>query len=282
MKFTRNACAAAALTIAFAGSAGADSHVSANTVLATVDGTSITLGHVIALRERLPAQYQALPDDVLFNGIVEQLIQQTVLMNAVKADLGNQAAFGLENEKRAYLASQMLDRINSREVSDDELKAAYAERYDAAIPDQEYNASHILVETEEAAREIVGLLQDGADFATVAKERSTGPSGPSGGELGWFGQGQMVEPFEKAVMAMAVGEISAPVQTRFGWHVIKLNEMRNKKIPSLDEVRGQLIEELRQQSVESEVARLTEAADVTRPEVAVDPSVIRDVSLFDE
>ena len=282
MNFTRNAVATVALTLTLAGSAGAETDLSVNTVLATVDGTNITLGHVIALRERLPAQYQNLPDDVLFNGIVEQLIQQTVLMNAARADLDNQTAFGLENEKRAYLASEMLNRITSRAVSDEELQAAYAERYDSAIPDQEYNASHILVESEEAAQEIVRLLQDGADFATLAKERSTGPSGPSGGELGWFGQGQMVEPFEKAVMAMAVGEISAPVQTQFGWHVIKLNDMRNKKIPTLDEVRAQLLDELRQQSVESEVARLTAAAEVERPEVAVDPSVIRDVSLFDK
>ena len=282
MNFTRNAFAATALALALAGSAAAETDLSVNTVLATVDGTSITLGHVIALRERLPAQYQSLPDDVLFDGIVEQLIQQTVLMNAVKADLDNQAAFGLENEKRAFLASEMLERITRREITDEALQEAYAERYDSAIPDQEYNASHILVETEEAAREIVRLLEDGADFATLARERSTGPSGPSGGELGWFGQGQMVEPFEKAVMAMAVGEISAPVQTRFGWHVIRLNDMRNKKIPTLDEVRGQLAEELRQAAVEAEVARLTEAADVSRPEVAVDPSVFRDVSLFDK
>jgi len=262
--------------------AQADQNVNVNTVLATVDGTNITIGHVIALRARLPQQYQNLPDDVLYDGLIEQLIQQTALMNAVKGNLSNQAEFGLENERRAFLASEMLDRITRREVSDDELKAAYEARYESAIPDQEFSASHILVETEETALEIIALLEDGADFATVAQERSIGPSGPNGGNLGWFGQGSMVAPFEKAVMALAVGEISPPVQTQFGWHVIKLDEVRNVEIPTLDDVRATLSEELRQSAVEDEVSRLTAAAEIIRPEVDVDPSIIRDVSLFDK
>ncbi len=281
MKRTIHFLASAACAASLAFSAAAEEDVNARTVIATIDGTNITLGHVIALRGRLPQEYQNLPDNVLLEGIVEQLIQQTVLMNAIKGQLDDRTALGLENEKRAFLASEMLARISERGVTEEQLTAAYAERYDATVPSQEYDASHILVETEETAIEIVNLLQDGADFATVAKERSTGPSGPNGGTLGWFGAGQMVKPFEDAVMQLAVGEVSGPVQTQFGWHVVKLNDMRNLETPSLEDIRAELTMEMQQQSVEGEIARLTGEAEVVRADVVIDPAAIRDVSLFD-
>lgn len=263
-------------------SATAEETPDANTVLASVDGVSVTLGHVVALRGRLPEQYQQLPDQVLMDAIVEQLIQQTVLMNAIKGKLDNRTALGLENEKRAFLASEMLMRISELEVSEDVLKSTYAERYDGAIPEQEYNASHILVETREAAEEIIKLVEDGAEFATVAKERSTGPSGPNGGALGWFGKGQMVKEFEDAVVLLAVGEVSPPVETQFGWHVVKLNEMRDTTIPTLDDVRADLTMELQEQAVEAEITALTAAATIERTELVIDPAIIRDVSIFND
>ncbi len=270
-----------ALWVALATGVVAEETPSANTVLVTVDGVNITVGHVIALRGRLPQQYQDLPDDVLYQGIVEQLIQQTVLMNAIKRQLDDRTALGLENEKRAFLASEMLARISEREITEEELTSAYQERYDGAIPDQEFDASHILVDTREEADDLVKLLEDGADFATLAKERSTGPSGPNGGALGWFGKGDMVKPFEDAVLQLAVGEFSAPVETQFGWHVVRLNDLRNQAIPTMDEVRANLTMELQQTAVEAEITRLTDSADVARSEVVVDPSIIRDVSLFE-
>jgi peptidyl-prolyl cis-trans isomerase C len=281
MKTHRLILAAAAL--ALTSTAGfAEDAITADTVIATVDGTNITVGHVIALRGRLPEQYQSLPDDVLFPGIVEQLIQHTVLEHAIRTQLDKRTELGLENESRAFLANEMLTRLSEREVTEDELKAAYVERYDAAIPDQEYNASHILVETEDEAKELKRLLDEGADFATLAREKSTGPSGPNGGELGWFGKGQMVQPFEEAVMSLAVGEVSNPVQTQFGWHVVKLNDMRNIAIPTLEDVRADLTMELQRDALEAEVTKLIDGATITRTEVEIDPAVIRDVSLFDK
>lgn len=262
--------------------AAAEEQVTAKSVLATVDGTDITLGNVISLRTRLPQQYQQLPDDVLLEGMIEQLIQQTVLMNTIKDRMNAKTVIGLENEKRAYLANAALDQLAQREVSEEELKAAYDERYDAMVPETEFDASHILVKTREEAEEIIKLLQDGADFATLAQERSTGPSGPGGGKLGWFGKGQMVKPFEDAVAELAIGEVSPPVETQFGWHVIKLNDMRNLETPTIEDVRADLTNELRQKSLEAEIARLTDAAKVTRTELTVDPSVIRDVDLLND
>lgn len=278
--FSTLAGAGLAATLAF--SVAAEDEITAATVLATVDGTDITVGHVVALRGRLPEQYQNLPDEILFNGIVEQLIQQTVLMKALEADIDKRTALGLENEGRAFLASEMLARLSEREVKEEDLRAAYAELYDGAVPEQEYNASHILVETEDKAKELIALLADGADFATLAKENSTGPSGPNGGELGWFGKGMMVEPFENAVLALAVGEISPPVETQFGWHVVKMNDIRDIAVPTFEDVRPDLSMELQQKLVEEELAKLTAAANITRVEVDVDPAVIRDVSVFDK
>ncbi|MCB1367653.1 MAG: peptidylprolyl isomerase [Rhodobacteraceae bacterium] len=274
--------AGTACAVLLAVSANAEEKLDANTVLASVDGVNVTLGHVVALRGRLPEQYQQLPDQVLMDAIVEQLIQQTVLMNAIKGKLDNRTALGLENEKRAYLASEMMIRISETEVSEDVLKSTYAERYDGAIPEQEYNASHILIETREEAEEIIKLLEDGAEFATVAKERSTGPSGPNGGALGWFGKNQMVKEFEDAVLALAVGEISPPVETQFGWHVVKLNEMRDTVVPTLDDVRADLTLELQEKAVEEEITALTAAAKIERTELVIDPAIIRDVSIFND
>lgn len=263
-------------------SASAEDHISAKTVLATVDGIDITVGHVVALRGRLPQQYQSLPDEVLFQGILDQLIQHTILMQALESEIDTRIELGLENERRAFLAGEKLARITEQEISEEELRAAYTERFDAAIPEQEYNASHILVATKAEAEELIKLLDDGADFATLAREKSTGPSGPNGGQLGWFGKGQMVKPFEDAVLQMAVGEVAGPVETQFGWHVIKMNEIRNLEVPSFDDVRADLAMELQESKTDAEMERLAEAANITRHDVDVDPSIIRDVSVFDE
>lgn len=255
---------------------------SVKTVLATVGSTEITLGHVIALRGRLPQEYQDLADDVLMEGIIKQLVQQTVLMDAINKDIDLRTSLGLENEARAFLASEMLARISEHTVTEEDIKTAYDEKYDSAIPEQEYNASHILVATEEDAQALVKLMQDGADFATLAREKSTGPSGPNGGQLGWFGKGMMVPEFEAAVITLAVGEVSQPVKTQFGWHVVRLNEMRNRTIPTLEDERAELTMRLQQQNVTIEIERMSAAANVVYNELDIDPAAIRDVSLFDK
>ena len=139
-----------------------------------------------------------------------------------------------------------------------------------------------MVETEEEAQALIETLNGGADFAELAKEKSTGPTGPNGGELGWFGLGQMVEPFEAAVVEMEVGSISAPVQTQFGWHVLKLNDKRDKPAPTLEETTTSLMDSLRQQAVEAEITALSDAAEITRPPEDFDASLMRDISLLSQ
>lgn len=254
----------------------------ASTVLATVNGKDITLGHVIALQNNLPEQYRQLEDGVLYNGILEQLVQQTALADEMSNNMTKSLQLGLENEQSAFLASQFISQVGSADIAESALKAAYDAQYGNVAPEQEFNASHILVEEEDTAKEIVQMLADGADFATLAKERSTGPSGPRGGELGWFGTGQMVPEFEQAVIGLEDGAVSEPVQTQFGWHVVKRNDSRNKSAPTLDEVRGELESQLKSEAVESALADVTEAANISYTEVEIDPALIRNVELLSE
>ena len=235
-----------------------------DTVMATVNGTDITLGHMIALRASLPAQYAQLPAELLFDGILDQLIQQTLLMQDHDGDLSRQNALILENERRGIIASEVIDKVMNVDLSDDAVQAVYDEDYAGAEAETEYQAAHILVNAEDDAKTIVQELADGADFDELAAEKSTGPSGPNGGDLGWFGAGVMVEPFFQAVTGLEPGQISDPVQTQFGWHVIKLNETRVKDVPDLEEVRADIEEQLRQAAFDAHLETLTEGAKINR------------------
>lgn len=256
--------------------------VNADTVMATVNGRPITLGHMIVLKTQLPPEYQQLPDEVLFNGLLEQLIRQEVLAQKVDT-ISKRLRLQLENERRAVLASTVLEKAAEDAVTEEAIRKAYEAAVAAMEPVTEYNASHILVGTREEAEEIIRELEAGADFATLAKEKSTGPSGPNGGNLGWFTEGQMVKPFEEAVTALEPGEISEPVQTQFGWHVAKLNDRRERPVPTLEEMREELIAQLRQEVIEAAIEELVAKADVKRNEIeGIDPSVLSDLSLVED
>jgi peptidyl-prolyl cis-trans isomerase C len=257
--------------------------VTADTVVATVNGTEITLGHMLVLRARLPQQYQSIPPEALFDGILEQLIQQE-LLQAGEADMSRVGRLMLENERRTLRALEAAERIADERVSEEAVQAAYDETYGSAEPETEFSASHILVGTEDEAKAIVEELAGGADFAEIARERSQDPgSGQAGGTLGWFGTGMMVQPFEDAVVALEPGAISAPVETQFGWHVIRLDDTRPVPPPTLEEVRGEIEGRLQQEAVEAAIAELEQSADITRVEPGqIDPSVIGSINLLEE
>jgi peptidyl-prolyl cis-trans isomerase C len=237
--------------------------VTADTVVARVGDTEITMGHVVTIREQLPQQYQQLPDDVLFEGIVNQLVDQHLLsLGVTEAELSKRAQLQLDNELRGLKANQRVMMMLQETVTDKEVQEVYDATYANAEPEKEYNASHILVETEEEAQALIAELEGGADFAELAKEKSTGPSGPNGGQLGWFGKGTMVPEFQNAVEEMETGEVAGPVQTQFGWHVIKLNETRDKEPPSLDDVKAEIVGQLNQEAIEALLEELREDAVV--------------------
>ncbi|MDP3197472.1 peptidylprolyl isomerase [Tabrizicola sp.] len=269
-----------AMTAALSGPALAEGET-AETVVATVNGVNITLGHMIALRETLPPEYQQLPDDVLFKGIYNQLIQQEVLAQSV-GELGPRVVVTLDNDKRGLVSGIAIENIVAAAVTDEALQAAYDARFKDAAPQTEYNASHILVATQEEADAIKAELAGGADFAEIAKAKSTDTgSGANGGDLGWFGLGMMVKPFEDAVVAAKVGEVSGPIQTDFGFHLILVRETRVAEKPTLDQLRDELAAEVENAAINAKIEELTKGATVTRDGEGLDPALLKNSALID-
>lgn len=169
----------------------------------------------------------------------------------------------LEEARSRIIQQVYLEQLIDEELTDERVQEAYEEFKEQTPAEPEVNARHILVETEEKAQEIIDKLEGGADFAELAKEESTGPSGPKGGELGWFKKGDMVEPFAEAAFAMEPGTVSkTPVQTQFGWHVIKVEDRRTAEPPPLEQVEGQLRQQLAQQVVAEKVQSLRDGVEV--------------------
>lgn len=253
----------------------------ADTVVATVNGTQITLGQMIAMKESLPPEYQSLADDVLFKGIYDQLVQQEVLAQSVK-DLGPRALATLENDKRGYVSGLAIQGIVKEAVTDAALQKAYDDRFKDAKPQTEYSAAHILVATEEEANALKAELAGGADFAELAKAKSTDTgSGANGGDLGWFGLGMMVKPFEDAVVGAKVGEVTGPVKTDFGYHLILVKETRIAEKPTLDQLRDELAQQVENAAITAKIDELTKASTVTREGETLDPAILKNSALID-
>ncbi len=260
--------------------AGQDA-VSADTVVARVGDNEITLGHIIAAIPALTEQEQQLPDGILLEGMIERLVQQEAVASAA-TEVTKVVRLSVENERRSLIAADVVNRLAAEvEVTEEGIKAAYDARFADFTPDPEYRPSHILVATEEEAQAVLEELRAGADFAELAKEKSTGPTGPNGGDLGWTHLGRTVPPFEAAMVALEVGEISEPVQTQFGWHVLKLNDIRQPGVPALEQIRGEIEAEVWQLNLRNAIDEIVGAVEIERPDVsAIDPSVVRDLSLI--
>ena len=166
----------------------------------------------------------------------------------------------IELQTRSILAQAVAaDFVKNNAASDEEILAAYNEQMGASPP-QEFKARHILVETQAEALDLISQLDGGADFAELAKEKSTGPSGPNGGDLGWFGPNQMVAPFSAAVTELEDGAYTKePVQTQFGWHVILREDSRESTPPTLESVRDVVKQRVEQQKLQDYLAQLRES-----------------------
>jgi len=252
----------------------------ADTVVATVNGTPITLGEMIVMKQAAAQdpQMAEMGDGALYEIMLDQLIQQTAVADAGQENAGVRAQ--LEIQRRNTLAAAAITEVTKNQPTDEEIQAAYDDLFAAEEPATEYSAAHILVDTEEKAREIKVQLDGGADFGTLAEQSSTGPSGPNKGDLGWFSADQMVKPFADAVSAMEKGQISDPVQTEFGWHVIKLNDTRLREAPALDEVRDQISQMVLRDKVQAEIERLTSEATVEKVE-GIDPALMNKTELLE-
>ena len=161
------------------------------------------------------------------------------------------------------LQREHLTKFAEDAATDDKVKSAYEQMVKDFKPTMEVNARHILVKTEDEGKAIIKELDGGADFATLAKEKSTGPSGANGGDLGFFGQGAMVPEFEKAAFSLKKGEHSKePVKTQFGFHVIKVEQYRESEAPKFEEAEQQLKGDIANKAVSKYIEGLRKSAKI--------------------
>ena len=254
-----------------------------DTVVASVNGTDITLGEVAIAVRQLPEQYQQLPLDMLFGSLVDQLVQQELLAQTVTEESAT-LKYQLSNQRRSLLANEAVRLIAEPAVTNEALQSAYDAQYGNVEPQTEWRARHILVASEEEAIAVKARLSDGEDFAAVAQEVSTDTSsGAQGGELGWFGPGMMVPEFEQAVTGLEVGQVSDPVESQFGWHLVELEETRPQAAPTLEDVRGEIEGQVQQQAIEARLQELEAQGAVTRTDPAtLNPTVISDPAFLGE
>lgn len=235
-------------------------------VVARIGEAEITNADVTAAYQDLPAQYRQLPLATLYRQLLNQLVNRQLMLRAGLAQkLDEDAAILAEIRQFRDFAIQRayLDRYLKSKVTDAVLRAEYDATVGTEKGKEEVKASHILLQSEDEARTVIGELADGADFADLARKKSTGPSGPKGGDLGFFGREQMVAPFSEAAFAMEEGETSAaPVKTQFGWHVIKVTARRTLPPPTFDEVREQINDRLTRSVLEAHMAELRGATTV--------------------
>ncbi len=244
-------------------------------VVARVNGEEIRQSDVMAMARTLPPQYQNQLKQ-LYPLLVQRLVDYKLAGKAGRAaGLASDekvTAFVIKAEEQAIRELYLEREIEAR-ITDAMVQDAYKAYQVANPPAEEHHARHILLETEEAAREVIALLDGGADFVELAKERSTGPSGPKGGDLGYFTADQMVPEFSQAAAALEPGQHSAePTQTQFGWHVIKLEDRRSGAPASLEEVEPQLRQQLARDALETVLDGLRDGAEIEIVSESIEPS----------
>ncbi len=220
-----------------------------NKVLAVVNNREIKQSDVELLYANLGPNAAQYKGEEGYKQLVEQLILEEMLYSEAKENKMDEAKeyqVALEQLKRSLLAQYLVSNLmSSIDVSEKEVEEYYNSNKNSFISGETVTASHILVETLEKANDILKEINDGLSFADAAQKYSSCPSKNSGGNLGKFGKGQMVPEFEDAVFAMKVGDISSPVKTQFGYHLIQLNEKNESKELTLEEVKNDITNKIR-------------------------------------
>jgi len=231
--------------------------------LAEVNGTPITQAMIDVYAEH---RQQIRPGQVAQEQLINEVVGKVLVYQDAVAkglDKNPELQERIERLRREVIVSDALDvYANANPVTEAELEEVYNKAI-AQVAGDEYKARHILVESEDDAKALVVELDGGADFAELAKSKSTGPSGKQGGDLGWFRAGTMVKPFSDAAANLEKGSYTkAPVKTQFGWHVILLEDIRPIAPPPLDDVRPQLKQQLEQIKLQAYVEELREKASI--------------------
>lgn len=268
MKFVLAAAFMALLAWAPTMAIAQDDDNTGSDVVATVNGDDVTRDDVVTAIIALGAEYQDVPLEYIWEPILEQVINRKLIAEAARdAEFDTSEAYLQEIaliEEEVLQQMYMQARVDE-ELTDEAVQAAYENwlvKYQAAGLGDEVRARHILVASKEEAEAVIARADAGDDFAELAKELSTGPSGVEGGDLGWFRYGDMVQEFADGAYALQPGEISGPVESPFGWHVIKMEERSGLDVPTLQDIEVELRDTLARDVILAELDGLRAVAEV--------------------
>jgi peptidyl-prolyl cis-trans isomerase C len=244
-------------------------------VIATVNGENIYRGALEDAYAQLPPQAQQMGMETIYPLLLDRMVDEKLIgvaaSKAIPADDPDVEMQMAALRERVVMQIYFEREIESK-LTDEMLQQRYDQWKEANPSASEVHARHILLETEEKAKEVLAEVQGGKDFAEAAKEHSTGPSGPNGGDLGFFTQDQMVKPFADEAFAMEIGAVSAaPVKTDFGWHIIKVEDRRQQPQAGFDEMREQLTQEATQEIAAEMMVTLREEAEIATFDIDGNP-----------
>ncbi|MBH67881.1 MAG: hypothetical protein CMM58_05975 [Rhodospirillaceae bacterium] len=217
-------------------------------IVAIVNGETIYLEEILDMAKKLPSQYRKLSLDVVYPSLVDRAVDARLVRDA-----GRKNGFASDPDVKSrmkQIEGQVISEIFLKktimpQLTESALRKIYQESKSQMGGKEQVKARHILLKTEDKARQLIDIIKSGAEFSKVASEHSVGPSAASGGDLGWFEKEQMVPSFSKAAFALRPGEIvDQPVKTQFGWHIILVEDRRSAKPPSFEEARNQLAAQL--------------------------------------
>ncbi|MEL7544328.1 MAG: peptidylprolyl isomerase [Pseudomonadota bacterium] len=253
--------AVAALLLTFP----ATTAIADETVIATVNGVTVTQKDLDFAASEIGPQLSTVPGEQRKQVLADYVIENTLLALAAKKDkLGDASGFDdrLSYYRQRALRDAYFEKTVIKSVTEADAKKVYDQQIGGQAPQEEFRARHILVKTEADANDVVEQLNRGADFAELAKTKSTGPSNARGGDLGYFSKGQMVKPFEDAVLKLEKGAVSEPVKTQFGWHVIKLEDKRQRELPKFGPLKERIMSSLIQQKAAEVLSGLRQSATI--------------------
>ena len=232
----------------FAAAAEDKAPVAPDKVIATIDGKPVTEGDLAVAEGEIGSDMGTMPSAQKRTSLLEFLIDNQLFAEAAESDKLDQSAdfkTRLDYLKRRALRELYFDKVIKNSVTEAEARKIYDEQVKLLKPEEEVSAQHILVDTEAEAKALKEKIDKGADFAQLAKENSKDPgSKDDGGNLGYFGHGQMVPQFEEVAFKLQKGQVSDPVKTQFGWHIIKLDDRRAKQPPAFDVVKDRIMQSL--------------------------------------
>jgi peptidyl-prolyl cis-trans isomerase C len=236
-------------------------------VLAKVNGSEIRASDVALAEEELGPSLAQMDPSTKKDNVLSFLIDMKIVSKAAedkKVENSDEFKKRLAFTRNRLLMDSLLASEGKAATNDDAMKKVYDEAAKQITGEQEVRARHILVETEDEAKAVKAELDKGADFAELAKKKSKDPGAADGGDLGFFTKEQMVPEFSAVAFSLEPGKISDPVKSQFGWHIIKVEEKRNRKAPDFEQVKAQIETYVTRKAQADYVAKLREAAKVER------------------